>query len=998
MTEDVFNAYYKKLNKGQKQAVDAIEGPVMVIAGPGTGKTQILTLRIANILRKTDTPPENILALTFTESGVASMRKRLAQIVGSRAYGVVINTFHGFCNDIIKNYLENFPRIVGSRNIIEVDQVEIVERVINSLDLDLLRPFGDRFLYVRSILSNISELKREGISSAQFKKIVEREHKNFKNISDLIHKKGAHKGKMKGEYQKLEKQILKNKELSLVYEEYQKELTKNKLYDYNDMIMEVLETLEKNKNLLQILQEESQYILVDEHQDTNNAQNKILEMLLNFHTNPNIFIVGDEKQAIFRFQGASLENFYFFQKLYPKALLITLEENYRSTQSILDSAHSLISSGSLSKYVELKSNTEHNQKKIQLLPFKSSEAELYFIASSIKEKIKSKVLPAEIAVLYRDNKDAFPIARMLERFSVPFFIESDQDIFSDPDVRKLLVIFEAIHKYGDSVTLAEALHVDFLGINPLDAYKIIRQANNEKIDLIDLIADDKKLESLRLSSLPNVVIFRKSLDRWSTISKNDNLFNLFNSVVRGSGFFVSLINSPEAFARYEAVQNLSDEINQIIESRPEANLKDFFAFIETVKKHNIFVKRKKAGGREDKVKLMTVHRSKGLEFEYVYIANAYSGHFGSRIDRDRLKLIPQVFFDKKEIIEKNKDDDERRLFFVALTRAKKEVCISYSEINSDGREQLPTMFLSEIKENLIEKVSTDVYEKEYKNNKEIMFAEKKYTESKDRDRQFVREIFLGQGLSVSALNNYLSCPWKYFYRNLVRLPEHKDKHALYGTAVHSALKDFYSKLKERDLSEDFLLKSFEFYARKEPFTDIDLKDVLGKGEKALSGYYKSYFQTAERNVLTEFKIKGVLLGEDIRLTGILDKMEFTGNSNKVNVVDYKTRQPLSRNNIIGETKDSEGNYFRQLVFYKLLLSLYEDGKYEMISGEIDFIEPDEKGKYKKEKFDINNKEVVTLKDIIKKTAKEILELSFWDKTCDDKKCGYCALRNLTNTP
>ncbi|NQV88093.1 MAG: ATP-dependent helicase [Parcubacteria group bacterium] len=1007
MTEEVFNTYYKKLNKGQKQAVDAIEGPVMVIAGPGTGKTQILTLRIANILRKTDTAPENILALTFTESGVASMRKRLAQIVGSRAYGVVINTFHGFCNETIKNYPEDFPRIVGSKNIIEVDQVEIIERIIDSLDLDLLRPFGDRFLYVRSILSNISELKREGVSSLQFNKIVLREHENFKNIPDLIHEKGAHKGKMKGEYQKLEKQILKNKELALVYEEYQKELTKNKLYDYNDMIMEVLETLEKNKNLLQILQEESQYVLVDEHQDTNNAQNKILEMLLNFHSNPNVFIVGDEKQAIFRFQGASLENFYFFRKLYPKALLITLEENYRSTQSILDSAHSLISSGSSVKHIELKSNINHNgssskkglvEAKIQTLAFKSAEAELYFVAASVKEKIKLKIPPAEIAILYRDNKDAFPIARMLEKFSIPFSIESDQDIFSDPDVKKLLVILEAVHKYGDSGALAEALHVDFLGIDPLDAYKIIRQSNKEKIDLIDFISNDKGLETLGLTSLPNIISFRKSLDRWRTISKNENLFNLFNSVVRGSGLLASLINSPEVFARYEAVQSLSDEINQIIESRPEATIDDFFSFIDTVKKHSIFVKRKKAGGKEDKVKLMTIHRSKGLEFEYVYVTNAYAGHFGSRISRDRLKLIVQVFSDKQEVIEKSKDDDERRLFYVALTRAKKGVYISYSEINSEGREQLPTMFLSEIKEGLVEKIDTGMYEKEYRENKAIMFAEKKQIKNQDKDRQFVREIFLDQGLSVSALNNYLSCPWKYFYRNLVRLPEAKDKHALYGTAVHGALKDFYSKLKGRDLSEDFLLKSFEFYARKEPFTSIDLEEVLEKGKKALSGYYKAHYSTVERNVLTEFKIKGVLLDADIRLTGILDKIEFTGNSNKVNVVDYKTRQPLSRNNIMGETKDSEGNYFRQLIFYKLLLSLYEEGKYEMVSGEIDFIEPDEKGKYKREKFDIDNKEVVTLKDIIKKTAKEILELSFWDKTCDDKECDYCALRSLTNTP
>ncbi|MBX4190371.1 UvrD-helicase domain-containing protein, partial [Candidatus Parcubacteria bacterium] len=227
----MFQELYKKLNKAQKEAVDAIEGPVMVVAGPGTGKTQILTLRIANILQKTQVEPGNILALTFTESGVVSMRKRLAEIIGTPAYSVSIKTFHGFCNDVIKNYPEEFPHIIGSTSITEVEQITILEQALQKLALKDLKPFGDPFYYVRSILGAINDLKREGITPQQFKELVIKEAAQFETMDDRYHEKGAHKGKMKGELQKLEKNIRKNQELSEIYQHYQDHLAQSKQYD-----------------------------------------------------------------------------------------------------------------------------------------------------------------------------------------------------------------------------------------------------------------------------------------------------------------------------------------------------------------------------------------------------------------------------------------------------------------------------------------------------------------------------------------------------------------------------------------------------------------------------------------------------------------------------------------------------------------------------------------------------------------------------------------------
>jgi DNA helicase-2/ATP-dependent DNA helicase PcrA len=324
VTTSVFDDYYAKLNTAQKLAVDTIEGPVMVVAGPGTGKTQILTLRIANILMQTQINPENILALTFTESGVLAMRKRLVQIIGTPGYRAQIHTFHSFCNDVIRQNPEDFENLISSESITEVEQIQILEEIVQTTKLALLKPFGDPLYYVKHLLSAISDLKKEGITPTKLKKAIDDQEKDFGKIEDLYHEKGAYgpkvrddgtvtKGAMKGKYQDLQKDIAKNKELLIVFEKYQQSLRDKKQYDFNDMLLEVIAAFESNPDLLLRQQEYFQYILVDEHQDTNAAQNKIVELLCSYYEEPNLFVVGDEKQAIYRFQGASLENFLYFK-------------------------------------------------------------------------------------------------------------------------------------------------------------------------------------------------------------------------------------------------------------------------------------------------------------------------------------------------------------------------------------------------------------------------------------------------------------------------------------------------------------------------------------------------------------------------------------------------------------------------------------------------------------------------------------------------------------
>ncbi|MBP9822067.1 MAG: ATP-dependent helicase [Candidatus Pacebacteria bacterium] len=990
MTE--FEKHYKQLNKAQKEAVDSIEGPVMVVAGPGTGKTKILTLRIANILLKTQAEPENILALTFTEAGAAEMRRRLADMIGAPAYRVSISTFHGFCNDVIKQNPSSFSKIIGSESITEVDQVKIIEQAISELSLHELKPFGDPLYYIRPIMSSINELKREGISPDKFRKIMVAEEQAFANIEDLYHEKGAHKGKMKGDYQKLQKQISKNIELAEVYWYYQKTLAEKKYYDFSDMIMEVVEELSGNGSLLLQLQEQYQYILVDEHQDTNNAQNKLIELLCNFHPDPNLFVVGDEKQAIFRFQGASLENFLHMQKLYHNAKLIVLEDNYRSHQSILDAAHSVLAGPK-----ELKSqNKKTGLDKIRLGAFSKPVEELYFLAHDIQKHIKEGMPAEEIAVLYRENRDAGEIARAFEKIGIPYVIESDQDIMSDSDIRKLLLLFKAAVNFGSVDLLLESLHIDFLGINPLDIYNVIAHANEKRISPYLVVKSVEHLSGLDLEKPHKISEYYENLSKWATIAKNENAEQCFEIIIRESGFLASILNKVDAGEKLDRVNSLFSELQALVMRHKDFSLAGFLEYLDTLRTHNILLKRS-SHGAIGKVRLMTAHRSKGQEFDCVYIVNAFDGHWGNKRRPQLISLPDRVFALAGDIPEKGtSEDDERRLFYVSLTRARKEVAITYASENSGGQQQLPTQFIAEIKPELVEAIDTDTIQKELSRQKDFMFTAPIEKEPDIKNKEFIKRIFTTYGLSVTGLNNYLTCPWNYFYTNLLRIPKAKSKHQMYGTAVHGALKDLFDQAKTKLPSSSWFYEKFLEYLAKEPLSDADLAECTEKGKLALGGWYETYKDSWNTNVLTEFNVKGIVLSEDVRITGKLDKIELS-DGKSVRVVDYKTSKPKTRGDIEGTTKSSEGNIKRQLVFYKLLLSKFDDGKkFTMESGEIDFIEPDEKGRFKKEAFVITDEEVAQLTEQIMFVADEILGLKFWNTFCDDKKCEYCALRKMMN--
>ncbi len=985
---DVFLKYYNKLNSEQKQAVNEIEGPVMVIAGPGTGKTQILTLRIANILRKTDTNPQSILALTFTEAGTVAMRKRLSEIIGETAYYVSIYTFHAFCNDVIKQHSEEFPRIISSRNITEVEQIQIIENIVQLSKLVLLKPFGNPLYYIPSILSNINNLKREGIDADEFSNMVLQKKREFLEKEGLYHTSGSLTGTMKGKYKEEEKKILKNEEFSRVYKRYERELQKLKLYDYSDMIMEVSKTLSKNNDLLLTLQERYQYFLVDEHQDTNNAQNKILELLTGFYEIPNLFIVGDEKQAIFRFQGASLENFLYFQKRYPDTKQIVLKENYRSTQTILNSVHGMAKKMGNSP-VLLKSRRPSGAK-IFLTSFSQEDVELSWLTSHIQENIEKGIRPHEIAVLYRDNQDAFSLTAHLEKAGIGYSLESDQNIFEDNDIRKLILILNLIEHFGSAEEFFETLHIDFLNINPLDIYTLAEHSTKYRESPFDIIQNKKHLDVLLLHSKDALLSLYNNLLRWKRMDKNEGLISIFEDVVQNSGYMTHILSLRDAQSKIEKTHILFDEIKMIVMKNRKAKLKNLFSYIKTLEDHNLSVKKVTPIFKEGGVRLMTVHKSKGQEFEYVYIIHANDGKWGNK---RKPNLLPLVSLTDNGEEEMRNLEDERRLFYVALTRAKQFVSISYVLKNNEGNGLLPSQFLYELDESTVETKSMETFESQYAKRPSFMIPRAK--ENHQNQKEHIQILFKERGFAVTHLNNFLRCPWEYFYVNLLRIPQAPTKHQMYGIAVHRTLKDFFDDFDARKKpKKKLLIERFKDHLKKEYFSERDFKESERKGERALRGWFDCYNGLWNaRKIITEKNVHGIMLGS-INLTGKIDRMDILDDENTVIVTDYKTSKPKTRNEIEGKTKNSEGDIKRQLVFYKLLLERYEEGKYTMKTGIIDFIEPDDKGRYKQEVFEISLQEVKALETLIKEVAEKIMSFSFVNERCDRKDCKYCKLREM----
>lgn len=973
-----FEKQYNLLNTAQKKAVDTIEGPVIVVAGPGTGKTQILTLRIANILKESGAgiDPEHILALTFTNAGVVAMRERLATFIGpEEAYRTNIYTFHSFCEEQISHFQDYFPSIIYSCVATDVEKINIIERILTENEFNILKTFGSDFHYINDVLWAIDNLKRESISPNDFTHRIVAQEQEILADDDSYYKRNTKKNKKGDLKSDALKPVEKNKELQVVYDLYQKALEEQKLYDFADMIMQFVVVAESDEEFASILREQYQYILVDEHQDTNDGQNRIIDILTSAEHlggSPNLFTVGDDKQAIYRFQGASVENFLHFEKKFQDAVVINLEDNYRSAQGILDQAHTLIVSG--------ESNKEH----AELTAFKKDKAdicvkhsvsyrdELVHLATDIEKKIVSGVVPSDIAVFYREHNNLDLIKEVFEKKNIPFVVASRQNILDDVQIRKLIIFLRVILNPMNNVALGKILLTDIVSVHPMDALIILDKYNgfSRNASLFQLLHDKNKLETFGLCDVQSVLDFALFVEEQAERVHNVDFVEFFEQFIQESGFLRLILSQDDHIFLLKKLERLFDEVRENVVSKDIFTLADLMQLIDTFDTYHLSMNVVRSANM-DGVNLMTAHGSKGLEFEHVYITNVVNGLWGGKRKNQKFVLPIQTVHGDME--------DERRLFYVAITRAKQSLTISYADYDLGGREKLPSLFVADLTARFID------VEQRTDETMNVFFAPRLKNLMSLVSMEYIKDKFLSTPLSATALNNYFNAPILYYFRNLVRLPSVQNKTMLYGSILHKALEQFFACSQESGklLQKKDLLEHFDTVLRTIYIPGKYYDSIKKRGVDALGGYYNFYKDQFTIDVEVEKKIKAIPFdlesGEQILLTGIIDKIESL-NDGTVSVTDYKTGKPWSK-----KTKDEKEALRRQIVFYKLLLDTYKDGQYKMSQGVLDFIEPHpQTHEYEKEVVPVSDSDVQALKKEINIFAQDILSGSFLDVDIEQK--------------
>lgn len=982
----VFEELYAGLNDEQRKAVDALEGPVFVIAGPGTGKTQVLTLRIANILRSTDTPPDGILALTFTEAAATEMRQRLAKIVGTAAYKVRIHTFHGFAESLIARYPDQFPRIIGSQIASDTERAEILDRALLETPVQHLRPYGDPLFYHGAVARAISTMKRENVTLANLEERVREALRDFDALEGKVHEKGKYIGKMKGEFQTLQKRIERTVDLLEVYRAYEDGLVAARRYDFDDLILEVVSALSEDENFRLQVQESVLYVLADEHQDANRAQNALLEHVASFHERPNLFVVGDEKQAIYRFQGADLDNVQHFRTRFADTTILTLVDNYRSTQPILNSALSLITTSPderLSR-VPLLAQSRDAGKPIRVIACSSTEMEMEELARALRECIESQVPAGDIAVLVRRNRDVSYVRDALTRAGVACTGAGESDALHNRFVEAMVRMLRAVSEPRDE-NVIPILTLPGFGLSPADVWRVTHEARKSKVSVLTVLADTALLAEAGLHAPDTARTVAQTLTGLVRLAALERPAVVAEEVIRVSGILPRLLSAPDRSESLASVRALLRTFEDLARREHGAQLPRALELLDLMEVRGI---RLSGRGLEDatRVKVMTVHASKGREFAHVFIPLATERVWSTR-SRAEYFHLPDILSGSAEL------EDERRLLYVAITRAKQHATVSYALRTSDGRSDAPSALLADLDPALIEQ-----YEILGETSDAILLPKTPDSSAAgitEDDRVTLRHAFFTQGLSPTALNNYLECPWKYFYVNLLRIPEAENKFMLYGTAIHDALRRFADgKNRGEDIGVEGLHDAFTRILSRSPLTDRELAELTEKGRESLSVWWEERHADWYEEARAEQRIEAhiAVADEKLLIRGALDLLVTTPHG--ALVIDYKTGKPKSRNELLGLTKSGDGNYYRQLAFYALLLRRGEvTPPYpRMHEGVIEFVEPDDAGRIRREAFEIEDAQVDELEVLIQKTSQEILTLSFWNTPCEESECSWCRLR------
>ncbi|MCE7936721.1 ATP-dependent helicase [Candidatus Saccharibacteria bacterium CPR2] len=1041
---------FLKLNFAQKDAVDSIDGPVLVIAGPGTGKTQLLSMRVANILRKTDTQPHEILCLTFTEKAATNMRDRLIGLIGHEAHGVVTKTFHSFGAEIINSYPDYFWQAAKPAPAPDVIQYEVVHSILKRLRLSnpLALRFGGNPTLTKDVKDALKYTKEAGLTPDKLRAIVEANiayletieedviavmeeritKKNIEKINNVIERLPEQNIRsyirplqplstlLKETFQKAYNEAISTNstrpisnwkrywvqkdgnhyslrdekkrnlwwlELASVYEKYRKQLYRRGYFDYSDMLIEVIMQLEQNEELRSLVQERFLYVLIDEFQDTNEAQMRLAHLVADHHFaegKPNIMVVGDDDQTIYKFQGAQTNNLLNFHRSYPSAKIVVLEKNYRSHQSVLNVAQEIIEQAEfrlvsqdtkISKYIFAAGS--HSKGEIEFLIFTTKEAQFQYLAKKIKQRFKQD---KNIAVIARTHESLRQFANILQQYDIPVRYEQRNNVLVHPITQIVVHMARLVNALNDGNKEVVNEQLAIVLRHPMWNIKLailwnLALKNRERAQWLESIQ--------RSTSTQQIADYFFDLARESQIQPLAVMLDMMLGLMPvGKSKYTSPLReyyikqskpSNEYLTGLSAIHLLRTLVNEISQGW-QASLKDFLDFSALHEENNIVIADESIYvSASNAVELLTAHKAKGLEFNSVYVVdcieNDWSPSSGYRKPPINLPLKPAG----------DEWDDYVRLMFVSATRAVSNLIFSAYRENSAGKGLLPTPILSSVFKDNVRLINFEA--KEATTTLETALSWPKL--NKADEKHLLAPIIENYSLSITHLVNFLDVtrggPQYFYERNLLKLPEAKTPSQAYGSAMHDALELAQKLVNNNSFNlkkiENEYIKSLE----NQHIEHGEFERFKDEGIRILNRFFSFKGAHMQKGSRPERTYKNIVVG-NANLNGKFDRIDFSDNT--VTIIDYKTGKPLSNIKTMSKNEGIKAWKQRtQLIFYAIIARNQPEFRNKNIETQMIYAHA-ETEKQLMQKYRVTEEDIKRLEKLINSVWNRIMHLNFPD--------------------
>ncbi len=1027
LNEQLFQERYSILNDSQRKAVDTIYGPVMVIAGPGTGKTEVLSMRIANLLRsEAQVQPSEVLCLTYTEEATNSMRRRLVDVIGTAAHKVNICTFHAFCNNIIQQNSEYFS-IRSLQPITDLERTELLYEMLEELPQGhVLRRLSGNIYYDANKLSRLFDMmKREHLTAKDIGDAVDEYVTDLPNRKEFIYQRNG-KGYKKGDLKQsaIDDEVRKvedTKAAAALFDVYVEKMKTAGRYDFNDMIIWVLQAFEEHPALLLSYQERHQFILVDEFQDTNGAQNELLNYLTEFWDDPNIFVVGDDDQSIYEFQGARIRNIIdFYQRYQQNINIVVLPQNYRSSQAILDKATATINNNT-ERLIHQLEDLQLNKDIVASLPRFANGKETVqpeiseypnllheeaAVVQKIEELHKAKVPLRDIAVLYAQHKQSDNIIEVLERKGIPYSVKKPVNILELPLIRQILNILRYLNEEQKQTFSAEAMlfrlmHAPYFGIKPTDIamLSLYMQANRGKDNTLRywrlVLSNKLLLSSLDLPSEAALIRLGNCLDSWMAEQGVQPFPLLVEKIIYESGMVQYLATTKDHTWGMQVLHTFFQHVKDAYARDQKITPEDYLLMIERMSAENISLPIQKVVQQENGVQFYTAHGAKGNEFEHVFLIGATKNFWESKRGFSNEYKLPDTITNTKNDKDKTyKTEVARRLFYVALTRAKKHLYISYATADNDGKPLEHSLFIDEVS-TPDERIQKQVDEQTLVDHMALAMEPVADVRIELANHKWIDKVLQTYIMSYSTLSKYLRCPISFYYENVLKVPFQKNDAMAFGSAVHDSLERMFLTMKANNgmfPTKEEVIKTFDnaMFRESSAFTAVQYERRMEQGHTLLNGYYDKYIDSFHKDVEIELSVPRYIFN-GVPITGKVDKIEIKGDG--CTVVDYKTGDPdKSAKAYTAAPNDKEpngGDYWRQMVFYKLLLENQPDRQWKVEMGMFDYVEKGRKtNEYKRIQVPVfvQDEEIVIKQ--MKDTYASIMNHDF-DKGCGKDDCYWC---------